>query len=363
MPRTRVLAIDDSALARKILKDGLSAAADVDLLGVCGTLGIALSRGSETPPQVVVLDLFMADEDWSSSLARVRSAWPRARVLALVPDSPEGLAIGQQARAAGALDLIARPLTDAEFNSDPAAFCERLLGKVRAMSLTATNVLARTNILPRSALPAPRRAARAVPRIDVLAIGVSTGGPNALAEVLPALPESFPIPIVIVQHMPPVFTANLAQNLDALSRIDVREAADGVELRPGVALIAPGDRHMTVERKPGGAVQIVTNQDAPENFCRPAVDVLFRSVASCFGSGTLAVVLTGMGQDGLLGAQVIAAAGGTVLAQDEGSSVVWGMPGAIARQGLADDILPLNRVAPDIVRRVTGTRGDLAREA
>jgi two-component system chemotaxis response regulator CheB len=192
-------------------------------------------------------------------------------------------------------------------------------------------------------------------RIDVVAIGVSTGGPNALAELLPALPSTFPVPIVIVQHMPPVFTRMLANRLDGRCAVSVIEAEGGELLLPGRIHIAAGGQHLALVRQ-GTSVITVANDDPPENSCRPAVDVLFRSVAGLYGTGALAVVLTGMGQDGLRGAEAIRLAGGQVLAQDEASSVVWGMPGFVARAGLADAVLPLDHLAAEIGRRVAAGR-------
>ena len=185
----------------------------------------------------------------------------------------------------------------------------------------------------------------------MLAIGVSTGGPNALSELLPAIPANFPVPIVIVQHMPPMFTKLLADRLDQQCEIGVHEGAVGDRILPGQAYVAPGDYHMIVKRDRANLV-LALQQEPPENSCRPAVDVLFRSVVGIYGSGTLGVILTGMGQDGLRGCELIRDVGGQVLAQDEQSSVVWGMPGFVANAGLADAVLPLNQIAGEIVRRV-----------
>jgi two-component system chemotaxis response regulator CheB len=204
-------------------------------------------------------------------------------------------------------------------------------------------------------LAPPLKPGAAPPPVDIIAIGVSTGGPNALSALLPELPGDLPVPIVIVQHMPPFFTRLLADRLGAQSALAVCEGAAGQTLQPGTVYIAPGDYHMTV-RRDGKVRRIHTNQDSPENSCRPAADVLFRSVVGAYGSGTLGVVLTGMGQDGLRGCEMIREAGGRVLAQDEASSVVWGMPGFVARAGLADKVLPLNEIAAEIVRRVTRDR-------
>jgi two-component system, chemotaxis family, protein-glutamate methylesterase/glutaminase len=187
--------------------------------------------------------------------------------------------------------------------------------------------------------------------INLVVIGSSTGGPAALAEILPALPMQFPVPILIVQHMPAAFTKCLGEDLSLKSAIPVTEGRAGTVLRPGRAWIAPGDFHVTV-RSRGMHVELAMNQDPPEHFCRPSVDVLFRSVADVYGAGVLAVVLTGMGKDGVAGARAIRAQGGYVLAQDEESSVVWGMPGAVVRAGLADAVLPLSRISGELLRLV-----------
>jgi two-component system chemotaxis response regulator CheB len=187
--------------------------------------------------------------------------------------------------------------------------------------------------------------------LQVLAIGSSTGGPNALAEIVPRLPADFPVPIVLVQHMPPMFTRLLAERLTAQSAIRVQEGVSGAVLQPGQAWIAPGDHHLIVVRD-GTQVRLLVHQDPPENSCRPAVDVLLRSVARTYGPNSLTVILTGMGQDGLRGCELLREAGGQILAQDEVTSVVWGMPGYVARAGLADRVLPLNLVADEVLRRV-----------
>jgi two-component system chemotaxis response regulator CheB len=195
--------------------------------------------------------------------------------------------------------------------------------------------------------------------VEVVAVAASTGGPNALAEVFAALPADFPVPVVVVQHMPPMFTRLLAERLTARSGLRVEEARSGGVLAPGHAWVAPGDYHMITIRD-GGQVRVMLHQDPPENSCRPAADVLFRSAAKTFGPGVLGVVLTGMGADGLRGAEAVREAGGRVIAQDEATSVVWGMPGYVAKAGLADAVLPLPQIAPEIVRRVRAGRGATA---
>jgi two-component system chemotaxis response regulator CheB len=195
----------------------------------------------------------------------------------------------------------------------------------------------------------------AAPRIGgekpaIIAIGVSTGGPNALAAVLPALPGDLPVPVVIVQHMPPMFTRLLAERLNTQSKLKVVEGQAGMALQAGTVYIAPGDFHM--ELQPSGVSMLLRLvQTPPENSCRPAVDVLFRSVAKAYGARVFAVILTGMGQDGLRGCETIHEAGGRVVVQDEATSIVWGMPGFVARAGLAEKVLPLDTIAAEIARR------------
>ncbi|SDJ11052.1 two-component system, chemotaxis family, response regulator CheB [Frankineae bacterium MT45] len=199
----------------------------------------------------------------------------------------------------------------------------------------------------------PKRAASGGgARVKLVVIGTSTGGPEALNNVLPLLPASFPVPILIVQHMPPIFTQLLAERLDRVCKLSVRESAGGELLAPGSVYIAPGDLHMEVDVS-GPNAYTKLGGGAPENFCRPAVDVLFRSAAKAYGSGVLGVVLTGMGSDGARGAAAIRAAGGQVVAQDQASSVVWGMPGAVAADGLAEELLDVHLIADAIQRRIS----------
>ena len=186
--------------------------------------------------------------------------------------------------------------------------------------------------------------------LKVIAIGVSTGGPDALARLLPGIPANFPLPVVIAQHMPPIFTELLARRLSSKCALPVREGKPGELLVPGNIWIAPGDFHMVVQREEHKFV-LRTHQGPRENFCRPSVDVLFRSVAAASGPGALGVILTGMGQDGLKGCEALCAAGASVIVQDEATSVVWGMPGFVARAGLAEKILPIDQIAAEISRR------------
>jgi two-component system chemotaxis response regulator CheB len=190
-------------------------------------------------------------------------------------------------------------------------------------------------------------------RPKVVVIGVSTGGPTALAAILPQIPAHFPLPILLVQHMPPLFTRLLAERLNASCQVRVEEASENMRVETGKILIAPGDFHMKVAPN-GVGFKVVLDQSPLQNSCRPAVDALFTSIAEAYHGSVLAVMLTGMGQDGLRGVEILKAQGACVVAQDEASSVVWGMPGAVVNAGLADSIVPLDRIVPEILR-IAGT--------
>jgi two-component system chemotaxis response regulator CheB len=260
------------------------------------------------------------------------------------------------ALAAGASDYVTKPANVGSVVEAKQRVREQLIPKIKALS---TGILPQP---PRHVSPAPVTAAAVRPRraggtrIDCITIGVSTGGPNALTALFRQLPGDLAAPIVMVQHMPPVFTRQLAERLSTVSPITVTEGEPGVPLRPGHAVLAPGDYHMEVVRH-GIEVRIRLHQGPPENSCRPAADVLFRSVAATYGGNTLAVVLTGMGYDGLRGVEHIRERGGAVVVQDRATSVVWGMPGAVAESGLADAILPLEQIPTELVRRVMANRG------
>jgi two-component system chemotaxis response regulator CheB len=200
---------------------------------------------------------------------------------------------------------------------------------------------------------APAAPAAPAARVEVVAVGCSTGGPEALAKVVAGLPRSLPVPVVVVQHMPPLFTRLFAERLHRLGTLQVQEATDGVPLQPGHVYVAPGDRHLEVVRS-GGTVLTRLQDGPPENFCRPAVDVLFRSVAQVYGGAALGVVLTGMGSDGRRGCEPLRAAGCRVIVQDAATSVVWGMPGAVAGAGLATAELPLTQIAGAVGDAVLG---------
>jgi two-component system, chemotaxis family, protein-glutamate methylesterase/glutaminase len=341
----RVLIVDDSVVIRKLLCDALEANREIQVAGTASSGAIALAQIPQLSPDLVTLDIEMPGLNGIETLTEIRRLYPRLPVIMFSSLTERGAAVTLEALARGASDYLAKPN-----NTGSLAVA---MGQVRTeLSAKILSLCRRPPHMPGVAASAlgVRRTPGTQP-IDVLAIGTSTGGPNALAEVLPRLPRDFPVPVLVVQHMPPLFTRFLADRLNSQSQLEVREAEPGARLEPGHVWIAPGDYHMTTSRQ-GRQVSLRLNQDPPENSCRPSVDVLFRSVANAFGAGTLGVVMTGMGADGARGAVQIHEAGGEIVVQDEASSVVWGMPGAVVSAGVADRIYPLKRIADEIVRRV-----------
>jgi two-component system chemotaxis response regulator CheB len=362
MEPIKVLIVDDSVVIRKVLCEALLADSSIEVAGVAADGRIALSKIPQLNPDLITLDIGMPGLSGFETLKEIRKLYPKLPVIMFSTLTERGAAATLDALALGASDYVAKPSNTGSLDVTLRRIREELIPKVRA--LCARRPIQKTSpASPRPAvkrIPPPSPSASASVPIEIVAIGTSTGGPNALAEVLPAFHGDLPVPIVVVQHMPPLFTRLLAERLNKQSAIRIREGAPGSVLMPGEAWIAPGDYHMVVERQ-GTTMRLAMNQDPPENSCRPAVDVLFRSVARVYGAGTLGVVLTGMGSDGVRGAQDIRGRGGKVIVQDEASSVVWGMPGQVAESGSADAIYPLNSMAAEIERRIksSGARSSL----
>jgi len=355
MTPIRILVVDDSVVIRKVLCDVLSSDPDIEVAGTASDGRLALAKIAQLTPDLITLDVEMPNMSGLETIAEIRKLHPMLPIIMFSTLTERGASTTLDALALGASDYLAKPSNTGSLDVTMSRIKQELLPKVKALcgrrlsdKVRAKSILKRT-IVP--ALRMPRSAAR----IDILAIGTSTGGPNALAEVLPAIPADFPVPIVIVQHMPPLFTRMLAERLNKQCAIRVHEGEPEKTLEPGHAWIAPGDYHMIVVRH-GTAMQLAINQEPQENSCRPAVDVLFRSVASVFGPNALAVVLTGMGSDGVLGSQFVRERGGHVYVQDEATSVVWGMPGQTAAAGWADSIFPLQSMAGEIDRHVRASR-------
>lgn len=365
MAPIRILIVDDSVVIRRMLSDILSADHALEVVGTASDGRIALAKISLLKPDLITLDIEMPVMDGLEALVEVRKLYPKMPVIMFSTLTEHGAAATLDALALGASDYATKPT----HVGSPAVAIEciriELIPKIKALcskgfSISASSAVAAPRVAP---MARPRAALKGrVPAnapIEIVAIGTSTGGPNALAEVLPRIPGDFPVPIVVVQHMPPIFTRLLAGRLAERSAISVEEGRAGANLLPAHPWIAPGNFHMKVIRT--GIERILNlNQGPQENSCRPAVDVLFRSVALAYGGHVLGVVMTGMGSDGVRGAQDIREAGGEVIIQDEASSVVWGMPGLVHASGLDNAAYPVNRLAAEITRRVLLSRAPRA---
>jgi two-component system chemotaxis response regulator CheB len=351
----RILIVDDSVVIRKLLSDTLSSEGGLTVVGTASDGRIALAKISQLKPDLVTLDIEMPVMNGLETLAALRKLYPKLPVIMFSTLTERGAAATLDALSLGASDYATKPSN----TGSPEVAIERIRSELVPKIKALCSVVVALKLVPIPACrPAAKPRVRTNPRIEIVAIGTSTGGPNALAEVLPGIPDDFPVPIVIVQHMPPIFTRLLADRLASRSAIPVEEGSTGTILSAAHAWIAPGNFHMKVMRA-GLKWRLDLNQASPENSCRPAVDVLFRSVAAACGANVLAVVMTGMGSDGVLGAQDIRDAGGNVIIQDEASSVVWGMPGLVHASGLDEAAYPLDQLAREITRRVLQSRGEL----
>ncbi len=338
-----------------MLREALSADPLFEIAAAASNGRIAVSMLKQLKPDVVTLDIEMPEMNGLEALKEIRKIDPNVPVIMFSTLSSHGASATIDALSLGASDYVTKPNDVGNYSVAVDRICQQLIPKLKALCAPRVGRVESTSSgdagvrAPFFVKPANQEC------VDVLVIGTSTGGPNALAAVLPHIPADFPVPILIVQHMPPLFTRFLAERLAAGSHIPVREAVAGREILPGEAWIAPGDYHISVCRD-GTRVRIMTDQRSPENSCRPSVDVLFRSVAEIYGDGVMAVVMTGMGQDGLIGCERVRKEGGQILVQDEQTSVVWGMPGFVAKAGLADRVLPLGQIGPELVRKIKNTR-------
>lgn len=377
----RVMVVDDSVVVRGLISRWLEEDEGIAVVGSARNGRQAVDDIAKIEPDVVVLDIEMPEMDGLTALPLLLKARPGVVVVMASTLTRRNAEISLKALSLGARDYVAKPegnsgvTTSAEFRREIVEKVKALGGSNRDRRLKsgasapspAQSAVAsmRAAVGTAFAKPAPidtkhpsafslRQASTAAPRI--LAIGSSTGGPQALMEVVKHLGPVFQrAPVLVTQHMPPTFTAILAEHLARAANVPSAEAKDGDALRPGRILVAPGGLHMTVAKGPDGPVVRLTD-GPPVNFCKPAVDPLFESVSAAYGPSTLAVVLTGMGADGAKGGVVIANGGGTVLAQDEATSVVWGMPGATAQAGACAAVLPLSQIAPKILQLFAASR-------
>lgn len=341
----RALVVDDSAVLRRLISNVLSSDPDIEVVGTAVDGLDAIGKVDELRPDVVTLDVEMPRLDGLGAVKEISARHPRLPVIMFSTLTEKGAGATLQALSNGASDYVAKPTGATSFADALDIVKDELLPRVKAL-VAARRMSAAAGPTQRvREAPQVRAAAAVRPIPEVLVIACSTGGPDALSKVLAAMPAGFGLPILVTQHMPPVFTTQFADRLDRVSPLAVREGADGDVVRRGEVLIAPGDFHMRLGRS-AGVVRVGLDQGPRENFCRPAADPLLRSAAEVYGNAVLCLVLTGMGSDGLEGARSIVEKGGHVVVQDEATSVVWGMPGAVATAGLAHEVLPLDAIAP-----------------
>lgn len=341
--RIRVLVVDDSAVMRRLISQVLSEDCTFEVVGVAGNGAIALQRIAQLQPDLLTLDVEMPEMDGLETLRQLRQKAIDVRVIMFSTLTERGGVTTLEALSLGADDYVAKPSGEISLEQSLRRLKTELIPK--AQQLFA--VVPAATVVERERGGVSRMQARP----QAVAIGASTGGPNALGELLPTLPANLSVPVFVVQHMPPLFTRLLAERLQTLCKLQVAEAIHGEPVTHGRVYLAPGDFHMKISRSKSGNT-ILLDQSPALNSCRPAVDSLFLSVADVFGGAAIAAVLTGMGQDGLNGARAMRALGAHILAQDEASSIVWGMPGAVALNGLADQVLPLAKVSPEIIRLI-----------
>lgn len=353
--KTRVMIVDDSVVVRGLVSRWIAEVEGFEVVATASNGKIALDTVDRAEPDILLLDIEMPEMDGLAALPRLLAKRPGLQVVVLSSLTQRNADISLKCLSLGATDYLPKPESHREVTTST-GFRGELVAKLQALSQSRRRrrevpdlrarpePAARVPLRPRTSMVAPR----------VLLIGASTGGPRAVGEVLSAMgPALSRLPVLIVQHMPPIFTAVFAEHLQAQTGVLAREPKAGEPLTPGRIFVAPGGRHMGLVKE-GANIVVRLDDGPPVNFCRPAVDVLFRDAATLFGSAALAVVLTGMGSDGTNGARALVETGATVLAQDEATSTVWGMPGSIAKAGLAHEILPLDGIAPALKTLITG---------
>jgi two-component system chemotaxis response regulator CheB len=373
----RILAADDSAVMRSVLwklflmhaEDRSSELPRMELCGIASDGMECLDLVERLNPEVLVLDLEMPRMNGLDVLDRLRVANPKLPVIMCSAYTEHGARSTLEALARGASDYVTKPSEQRDFAAAMRSLSQQLLPRIAALARSTSSEgkktdgdVAADNLQKMRSGEAP---AKPSSPIEVVVIGLSTGGPSALEQLLPKLPKNFPVPVLIVQHMPKLFTGALAERLDKCCALRVEQAYDNATIRPGTVWLAPGDAHMEVAsrramgdegRGSESCSRVRLHQQEPLNHCRPSVDYLFFSAARMYGAGTLALVMTGMGADGLNGARAVHKCGGVVLAQDEATSAVWGMPGRVSEAGIASATLPLWGIAGALKQRVNAGR-------
>ena len=361
----RVMVVDDSAVIRGLLTRFLEADPEISVVASVSNGQMALDKLGRTDVEIVVLDIEMPVMDGMTALPLILKKKPGIQVLMASTLTRKNAEVSLRALSLGAADYVPKPSSTSEIHSTD-AFKNELTAKVKALAEAGRGGRGRA---PRPATAGPAAPVppatnsssssrgsislcrQPIRRPDLIAIGSSTGGPQALFKVLGDLGGSVPQPILVTQHMPPTFTSLLAGHISKVSNAPCNEAKDGESIRSGQIYLAPGDYHMIAERGEGGNVLRLT-QTERENYCRPAVDPMLRSLIPLYRSRLLVIILTGMGSDGCKGAQAVVTAGGSVIAQDEETSIVWGMPGAVTTAGVCSAVLPLSDIAPYVRKLV-----------
>ncbi len=346
----RVLVVDDAVAVRRLMTMLFQSEPELELAGIAQDGLVALEKIALLQPDIISLDLAMPNMDGLTMLREMRERGIDVPVIMFSTLTHHGAKETIEGLALGAADYVTKPTHyDNPMDALEAVRAE-LVPRIKAIVRAAQrSEAAPAGPASKGAAGAATAAGQRSGKVEAIVIGSSTGGPNALAEVISRLPGNLRVPVLVAQHMPPVYTTYLAQRLDGLSSLTVREAVDGEPVQAGIVYIAPGDHHLTLRPAAAGAT-IALTQSAPVNHCRPSVDVLFSSAAAIWGKQSLAIVLTGMGHDGRDGAVELHGLGAQILVQDEATSVVWGMPGAVHEAGVADEVLPVDKIAAAAVR-------------
>ena len=355
-PKLRALVVDDSALYRKFVRNTLEDFSEVEVVGTAANGRIALERIESLQPDLITLDLEMPELDGIGVLQQLADQGSSVTAIMVSALTAEGAKTTNTALQLGAFDFVLKPT-----GKGPDESRQQLKADLDPKIKACITVLKhkRPTVSPASSIIKPAEAVQRMTesikslnkKPQVLGIGISTGGPAALNSLIPRLSGNFPCPILIVQHMPPLFTKSLADDLNKISALEVQEATHGMLPKPGQVIIAPGGKQMKVARL-NGQPFIKVNDDPPERNCKPAVDYLFRSIAKHFGERSVGAILTGMGDDGTEGCKLLKQAGALILSQDEASCVVYGMPRSVIEAGLADHIASLNEMPACLLEAV-----------
>ncbi|MCP5381258.1 MAG: chemotaxis response regulator protein-glutamate methylesterase [Kordiimonadaceae bacterium] len=360
--------VDDSSVIRGLMSRWLGADPAIEIVSSAANGQVALNALERTDPEIIVLDIEMPVMDGLTALPKILSIKPDVQVVMSSTLTVQNAKVSLQAMSLGAADYVPKPTTNRDVIASQ-SFQVEIIEKIKSLAEAKRKQLGRPlfkvdredkqNVEQKVIRPQVVKISKTIKpssvKPKIIGVGSSTGGPQALMEFVKGLKDKLTLPVVVTQHMPPSFTKILAGHLSRSTGLTCEEAEDGMELVGGRVYIAPGNYHLAVTEK-SGKYYIKLNQDLPENFCRPAVDPMFRSLSNVFGPAVLGVILTGMGHDGLAGSRMIVEGGGTLLAQDEATSVVWGMPGAVSEAGLCNAVLPLSELAGKVNNLVLGGR-------